>query len=297
MNAHWFTYCLDEARASLWRQRVSVVLSVLTIAAALFVLGGFLLVTVNLDRAMSRWSAAAEFSVYLDDEITQEQRVALNALLGSHPAVASREYVSKADAAVRFKRDFPDLAAGLADLPRNPLPASIEVRLNPANADGATLDAFARQLTQTAGVADVRFDRRWLERLGQIAGGVRWAGWILGAVLLVAAVLTVATVVRLALHARRDEVDIMQLMGAPIGLLRGPLVVEGMLQGGGGALVALIALYAGYLFVRGRVLAVLGGSVDAAVVGFLPGGLSALVVLVGIAVGCAGGYLAARQVR
>ena len=297
MNVHWFTYCLDEARASLWRQRVSVVLSVLTIAAALFVLGGFLLVTVNLDRAMSRWSAAAEFSVYLDDEITQEQRVALNALLGSHPAVASREYVSKADAAVRFKRDFPDLAAGLADLPRNPLPASIEVRLNPANADGAALDAFARQLTQTAGVADVRFDRRWLERLGQIAGGVRWAGWILGAVLLVAAVLTVATVVRLALHARRDEVDIMQLMGAPIGLLRGPLVVEGMLQGGGGALVALIALYAGHLFVRGRVLAVLGASVDAGVVGFLPGGLSALVVLVGIAVGCAGGYLAARQVR
>ena len=297
MNAHWLTYCLDEARASLWRQRVSVVLSVLTIAAALFVLGGFLLVTVNLDRAMSRWSAAAEFSVYLDDEITQEQRVALNALLGSHPAVASREYVSKADAAVRFKRDFPDLAAGLADLPRNPLPASIEVRLNPANADGATLEAFARQLTQTKGVADVRFDRRWLERLGQIARGVRWAGWILGGVLLIASVLTVATVVRLALHTRRDEVDIMQLMGAPIGLLRGPLVFEGILQGGAGALVALAALFAGYVLVRGRVLAVLGPAFDAEAVSFLPAGLSALLVLVGMAVGCAGGYLAARHVR
>ena len=87
-------------------------------------------------------------------------------------------------------------------------------------------------------MADVRFDRRWLERLGQIATGVRWAGWILGAVLLIASVLTVATVVRLALHARRDEVDIMQLMGAPIGLLRGPLVVEGILQGGAGRDVA-----------------------------------------------------------
>ena len=297
MNAHWFTYCLDEARASLWRQRVSVVLSVLTIAAALFVLGGFLLITVNLDRAMSRWSAAAEFSVYLSDDISPEQRVALNALLGSHPAVASREYVSKADAALRFRRDFPDLAAGLADMPQNPLPASIEVRLNPARADGATLEAFAKQLMQTAGVADVRFDRRWLERLGQLASIVRWAGWILGAVLLVASVLTVATVVRLALHARRDEVDIMQLMGAPIGLLRGPLVVEGVLQGGAGALVALVALYAGYVLVRGRILAVLGPALDPAAVGFLPAGLSALLVLVGMAVGCAGGYLAARHVR
>jgi len=297
MTAHWLTYSLQEALASLGRQRVSVMLSVLTIGAALLVLGGFLLVTVNLERAVSTWSAAAEFSVYLNDDIAPEQRVALNTLLGGHPAVASREYVSKADAAVRFKRDFPDLAAGLADMPQNPLPASIEVRLNPARADGATLEAFARQLTGTEGVADVRFDRRWLERLGQIASGVRWAGWILGAVLLIASVLTVATVVRLSLHARRDEVDIMQLMGAPIGLLRGPLVVEGILQGGAGALVALVALYVGYVLVRGRVLAVLGPAFDAASFGFLPAGLSALVVLVGMAVGCAGGYLAARHVR
>jgi cell division transport system permease protein len=297
MTAHWFTYCFQEALASLGRQRVSVLLSVLTIGAALLVLGGFLLVAVNLDRAVSTWSAAAEFSVYLNDDVSPEQRVALNTLLGSHPAVASREYVSKADAVVRFKRDFPDLAAGLADMPNNPLPASIEVRLNPARADGVTLEAFARQLMGTEGVADVRFDRRWLERLGQIASGVRWAGWILGAVLLIASVLTVATVVRLALHARRDEVDIMQLMGAPIGLLRGPLVVEGILQGGAGALVALVALYVGYVLVSGRVLAVLGPAFDAASFGFLPARLSALVVLVGMAVGCAGGYLAARHVR
>jgi cell division transport system permease protein len=297
MTAHAITYCVDEALASLWRQRVSVLLSVLTIGAALLVLGGFLLVTVNLERAVAKWSAAAEFSVYLADDISPDQRVALNALLGGHPAVASREYVSKAEAAVRFKRDFPDLAAGLADMPQNPLPASIEVRLNPARADGATLDAFARRLAETAGVVDVRFDRRWLERLGQIAIAVRWAGWMLGAVLLIASMLTVATVVRLSLHARRDEVDIMQLMGAPIGLLRGPLVVEGILQGGAGALVAIGALYGVYVLVRGRILLALGPALDPAGLGFLPAGVSALLVLVGAAVGCAGGYLAARHVR
>ncbi len=297
MTAHWFTYCLDEAFASLRRQRVSVVLAMLTIAAALLVLGGFLLVTVNMDRAVSRWSAAAEFSIYLADDISPEQRVALNTLLESHPAVASREYVSKADAAVRFRRDFPDLSAGLADLPQNPLPASIEVRLNPAKAGGEALETFARMVSATEGVADVRFDRRWLERLGRIASGVRWAGWILGAVLLAAAVLTVATVVRLSLHARRDEVDIMQLMGAPISLLRGPLVMEGILYGGAGAIVSLIALYGGYVLARGRVLATVGTALDAASVGFLPAGVSALLVVIGMVVGCAGGYLAARQVR
>jgi cell division transport system permease protein len=297
MTLHWFTYCFDEALASLWRQRGSVAFAVLTIAAALLVLGGFLLVTVNLDRAVSRWSAAAEFSIYLRDDITEAQRVALNTMLGSHPAAASRTYVSKADAAERFKRDFPDLAAGLSDLPQNPLPASVEVRLRAGRTDAATVEDFARQLRQTDGVADVRFDRRWLERLGGIVTGLRWAGWLLGAVLIVAAVLTVATVVRLALHARRDEIDIMQLMGAPFSLLRGPLVLEGLLQGGAGAVVALIALYAVYTVVRSQFAVALGPALDLALVGFLPAGMSALLVAGGMAVGCAGGYIAARQVR
>ena len=297
MIAHWFTYCLEEAVASLRRQRVSVALAVLTIAAALLVLGGFLLVTVNLDRAVSRWSAAAEFSIYLADDISPEQRVTLNTLLGAHPAVASREYVSKADAAVRFRRDFPDLAAGLADLPQNPLPASIEVRLNPGKAGGDALENFAREVSAAGGVAEVRFDRRWLERLSRIASGVRWAGWMLGAVLLAAAILTVATVVRLSLHARRDEMDIMQLMGAPISLLRGPLVVEGILYGGAGAIVSLIALYGAYVAGRDRVVVTLGAALEAGALGFLPAGASVLLVVIGMAVGCAGGYLAARQVR
>ena len=297
MTLHWFTYCLDEAASSLWRRRGSAAFSVLTIAAALLVLGGFLLVTVNLDRAISRWSAAAEFSIYLRDDITDAQRVALNALLAAHPAIAARDFVSKADAAGRFKREFPDLAAGLADLPQNPLPASVEVRLRAGRTDGATVEALATQLRQAPGVADVRFDRRWLERLGGIVTGLRWAGWILGGVLIVAAGLTVATVVRLALHARRDEIEIMQLMGAPISLLRGPFVFEGLLQGGAGAIVALVALYGVFLVVRAQFAAALGPSLDPAFAGFLPAGVGALLVAGGMAVGCAGGYIAARQVR
>ncbi|MCX6552856.1 MAG: permease-like cell division protein FtsX [Acidobacteria bacterium] len=164
---HWIRYCFGEAWHSLWRQKGSVALSVLTIAAALLVLGSFLVVTVNLDRLVSRWSAAAEFSIYLRDDITQEQRVAINALLDENAAVTGREFVSKADAMRRFKRDFPDLASGLSDLSQNPLPASIEVRLVPERAGAAAVEAFARRLAAEPGVADVRFDRRWPERLSE----------------------------------------------------------------------------------------------------------------------------------
>jgi cell division transport system permease protein len=270
---------------------------VLTIGAAILVLGGFLLFSVNLDRAMARWSAAAEFSIYLRDDITPDQRSAINDVLTRSPLVASRDYVSREEALKRFTRDFPDLAAGIAVLAQNPLPASIELRLNPRRSDAAVVDALAREMRSAAGVADVRFDRRWLERLGRIANAVRWLGWGLGTVLIIAAVLTVANVVRLGLHARRDEIEVMQLMGAPLGLLRGPLLVEGIIQGGLGAALALAALAAAFVAGQQQVAADLGAVVDPSIVAFLPGSVSASLVAGGTAVGGLGGAVAARHIR
>jgi cell division transport system permease protein len=294
---HWIRYSFTEAWRSLWRQRNSAVLSVLTIGAAILVLGGFLLIGVNLDRAMARWSAAAEFSIYLRDDITPDERSAINRALTEHPSVASRVYVSREAALTRFTRDFPDLAAGVAGLLQNPLPASIEVRLNPQRSDADVVDRLARQVQASPGVSDVRFDRRWLERLARIAWAIQWAGWGLGGVLIIAAVLTVATVVRLGLHARRDEVEIMQLMGAPLGLLRGPLVVEGLIQGGLGGVLALGALLAGFAAGLRQLGPELSTIVDPSLVGFLPTALSAALVAGGMAVGGLGGLLAARHVR
>ena len=161
------TFCVREAAASLWRQRGSTVLSALTIAVAIAVLGAFLVVTFNLDRALASWSAAAELTVYLRDDITPEQRADLNRLLTGTSLVAGRTYVSKADALERFKRDFPDLAPSATALEQNPMPASIEVRLAPALATSDAVEALATRVGVAAGVADVRFDRQWLARLAR----------------------------------------------------------------------------------------------------------------------------------
>src|SRR5207248_4741770 len=95
-------------------------------------------------------------------------------------------------------------------------------------------------------------------------------GLLLGSVLTIAAALTVANVVRLALYARRDEIDIMNLVGAPSVFIRGPFVMEGVLQGGAGAVVALVALGVGYLVLRARYLAPLASAINLASIRFLP---------------------------
>src|SRR5262249_23630964 len=103
-------YAFEEATRSLWRGRQSGVCSAATVALPLFVLGAFLLVTANLERLGSEWSSAAELSVYLKDDISTQDRAAVERLLAPGELIAGSEFVSKADALARFKSTFTDLA-------------------------------------------------------------------------------------------------------------------------------------------------------------------------------------------
>jgi cell division transport system permease protein len=142
-------------------------------------------------------------------------------------------------------------------------------------------------------VADVRYDKQWLERLLSAVSVFRAAGLLLGGILTVAAALTVANVVRLALFARKDELEIMHLVGAPAVFVRGPFVMEGLLQGGIGALVALAALALVFMAVRSRYLAPAAAALNLSSVRFLAPELSVLLLIGGMAVGCIGGLVAA----
>jgi len=290
-------YFVAEAMVSLWRGRRAGALSIVTIATAVFVLGSFLVLASNLDRAARSWSAAAEISVYLRDEISAGEKAAIEQILAGSPLIAAREDVSKDEALRRFRELFPDLAGAAAALPDNPFPASVEVRLRPGSTAGEPVEALVRQLERQAGVADVQYDRRWLDRLASISAVVRWTGFVLALLLGGAAALTVANVVRLALYARREEIEIMQLVGAPLPRIRGPFVAEGILQGGAGSVLALLALAAAYVIVDVRLSGALGRIAGGLTLQFLPASLCVALLLGGMAVGCLGGLVAARGVR
>ena len=289
-------YFFDEAMASLARGYTTALMAMATIAAAFFVLGGFLVITATLERAFARWQEAAEFSVYLTDGATPAQQTAVEQVVRDSGVVAALEHVSKDEALRRFKDNFGSLAEATGALASNPLPASIEVRLRP-KVDPAQVEALAQRTSRMPGVADVRYDRRWIERIMQAAAVVRALGYGLAAILVAAAALTVASVVRLALVARRDEIHIMQLVGAPIAYINGPFVLEGLIQGGVGALVALVALWIFFLFARTRVGEWLGGAIDPASLVFLPASAAAGLLAAGMAVGALGGVIAARGTR
>src|SRR5580704_17722622 len=104
------SYSFDEALASLWRGYKTAVVAMATIATALFVLGGFLVLTSNMERLFARWQEAAEFSVYLHDDATPGQQAASVSTMRDSHLVRAIEVVSKDEALRRFKRNFGDLA-------------------------------------------------------------------------------------------------------------------------------------------------------------------------------------------
>jgi cell division transport system permease protein len=288
-------YACGEAISSLWRGRRAGLLSIGTIAVAFFVLGGLLMLTGNLERLGDEWSRSAEMSVYVQDPLTEAERVAIERQLAPGALIAGYQFVSKDEALARFKRTFADLADTVDTLHGNPLPASFEARLTPESRTGPALNDLVSRLLATDGVSDVRYDQQWLDRLLGGVRLVRTAGLILSGVLVIAAALTVANVVRLSLVARREEIDIMHLVGAPPAYVRGPFVMEGVFQGGLGALLAIAALGLVFLAVRGPYLTPLAATLNISAVGFLE--LPACLVLLagGMAVGCLGGLLASGR--
>ena len=210
-------------------------------------------------------------------------------------AVASFELISKDEAVRRFREYFRELETLPDMLGSNPLPASFEVRLAPDRQDGETLRRLAAELAALPGVEDVDYDRLWIERLTAIIDLVRLLAVVVGAALVLAAVFTIFNVIKLTVYGRQDEIGIMRLVGATHAYIRGPFLVEGILQGGLGGLLALGLLYLSHQFVLREALRSFQLLPASDWVHFAPPSAWAAIVAGGMMVGLLGSLLSVRK--
>jgi cell division transport system permease protein len=158
-------------------------------------------------------------------------------------------YTSQAQAWRDFRIALGAQSGLIEGLPHDILPASIELSIKSGYRDSSTIEQLAQRLRTEKEITSVEYPQRWVEWLGLIVLAVEWAKWIVGGVLFLATFFIVGNAVKLAIYARRDEVEIMQLVGASPGLIQAPFVLEGMLQGLVGAAASLAALWGVYAVV------------------------------------------------
>lgn len=287
-------YFFGEAFTSLWRSRLVNAISIGTIAVSLFVLGAFLTVAGNLGDVVTKWTEKIQIIVYLEADIEDRVQASLENRLIEDPAVESLDLVDRAEALERFKTLFRDLSSLPEDLGENPFPASYEVNLRPGHQSPEEVQRLANVFVDVPGVQEIQYDLLWIERLATGVRLLRAAGAFLGGILVLAGIFTISNVIRLTVYAREDELDIMRLVGATRAYVKGPFVVEGMLQGGLGG-----SLAAGLLWLTLRWLArdlatseLLGRTAFA-----LPTEITMALVFGGMAVGIVGSLVSLRRVR
>lgn len=279
-----------------WRHSPGVnLLATATLTAVLFVAGLFVVAHGNFGEHLDRWRADLRVDVYLRDDIAAERLDAVRDELVATAGVARVEYVDKDEALRRFRTWFSDLAVVPEELDTNPLPASLEVYFDSEARAAALAGTIARRFGSDDGVDEVRFDRQWLDRMDALMAVVRVGGTALGAVVLAAVVFVMASVLRLAVYARRDEIDIMLLVGATPAFVRGPFLVAGVLQGIVAAAVAI-----GLVEVVRRTALVYSAGAGTTLPALIAGrgmapGSALWLAMVGVVVGLVGSYLAVRR--
>jgi cell division transport system permease protein len=244
-------YFFHEAAVNLLRSWKVSLLAVLTIAVSLFLGGAFLLVSGNLSASLERWRGQMRAVIYLKPDTPDADLRRLAAEAARQPGVKSVQAVTPAAARQRFQEIFPGLADLVAGWQDEPLPASLEVGLDPATA-GPARTAWLDGWRHRPEVTLVDDDREWLGQLETVVAVVRAVGLALVGGLLGAAIFTIASVIRLTAYLHHEEISILRLVGSTEFFIRGPFYVEGLLQGLLGGLVASGALWGVYQFLHAR---------------------------------------------
>jgi cell division transport system permease protein len=279
-------------RGSAGRPLVSI-LSIGAIGVSLLLVGLVALATANVAALTARWDRGVQMIVYLTDGTTPERARAIGQVLRSLNAIERVDYVAP-DAAWRRLAD--SLGAQRRDLldgvEAGFLPGSLEVRLKGGVRSVAAASPVIERLKRTPGVEEVEFLGDWVDRLTALLGALRVAALALTLLVGGACIYVVGGTIQLGMYARRDELEVLRLVGATDGFVQLPLVVEGALQGTIGAAAALGLLYGVYRLGAPTLERLLGSAVGDVRLAFLPAPLVAGALGAGLVLGVLGSWLA-----
>jgi cell division transport system permease protein len=237
---------LANTLAGLRGSPVTSAIAALTIGICLLLVGAFALLVANMESILARFGEELHVVAYLEPGLAQQRLDALMQRALALPGVETVEYVSAEEAALRFRAAQPDRAVLLDGLEESPLPASLELRLAAAERSAEPVRAVSDALAALPGVAEIGTGNEWIEGYAQAVALIRGIGLAIGAVLGIATLLIVANTIRLSILARRDEIDILRLVGASRTYVAAPFLLEGLIEGVAGGLIGLVLLWVGW---------------------------------------------------
>ncbi|HET9608467.1 MAG TPA: permease-like cell division protein FtsX [Acidimicrobiales bacterium] len=238
-----FDYIFRETVNNLRRNVTLTIAAIMTVAVSLALFGSTLLVRQGVDNVTVRWRDGIELIAFLRADVTDEQRTAIEAVLDESPEVADVRYVDREASHSEAMRLFERNEAMRAKLEANPDLVPDSYRVSPASNEIDLMASLGQQLAEQPGVLEVTDVSDSVKTVTGVSTFAQRAMLVVGVGLLVAALLLILNAIRMAMFARRREIEVMKLVGATNWFIRVPFMLEGIVQGLVGAGLALGAVF------------------------------------------------------
>ncbi len=278
------------------RQNVFVnMVTIGTIALALLIVSLFLLVFINMESAADTWSERVQVTVYFDRELAPQEQNGFRSRIQALPGVSRVTYVSRDEALKRFRNRLRGQEALLEGVLPEILPTSLEITLKRSSRDTQSVETFVGTLKRIPGITEVQYGEEWVRRFNLFLNFMRLVGALLGAFLVLAVLFIVSNTIKLTIYARRDELEVMSLVGATRFFIKAPFLVEGIIQGGAGALIAVTLLFGLYELFLYNADSVLTFNPATSGLSFLPPEYIGALFLAGVLLGFMGSLTSLRR--
>lgn len=246
MSLNSIGYLFREAGRSLWRNSWMAIASISTVTISLFVLAVFVVVSVNVNHVTTILENQVELRVFIKPKVDRADELALMRQAQRWPDIRKIDFFTKAQAAQSLKDEFPDQQDLFSVIQKsNPLFDGFDVYTHKAQ----QIPAVAAHFTHQKIVHNVVYQGTVVKRLTRLGDILKWAGWIIEGLLALATLLIIVNTIRLAVFARRREIQVMRLVGATDWFIRWPFIMEGLAIGLIGAVAADVVVGLGYRWV------------------------------------------------
>jgi cell division transport system permease protein len=234
-------YFVRETAGNLWRNISITFASILTVSVTLMMLGGGIIIQDGVANATERWEGGIEFVIFLNPDSSEEQVDSIGGDLGESPAIQSFEFFDQEAAYEEFKELFADSPEFIESVTPDVLPPSY--RVVPVDKEANAVADLGSQFKSKAGVREIIFASETIAEVQQLADKINLIIFIVSSFLGVAAALLIVNTVRMAVLARRREIEVQKLVGATNWFIRVPFMLEGLIQGVVGGGVAVVGLF------------------------------------------------------
>jgi cell division transport system permease protein len=284
-----FLYFLSTAIKSVKKNISLNILTTVSVSISLMILGIFLLFLYNLNIVLEKLSSDVEVILYLNNNIDERRIEDIINYVKNLKETKEVIYISKDEALQLLKKNLKGYKGILAGLSTNPLPPSIEIKLkrNFRNYEG--IKNFVSNMKHYKEINDIEYGQEWIKRFTIFINFIKLIGSFIGGLLILAITFIIYNTIKLKLFARREEIEIMELIGATKLFIKAPLIIEGIFHGFLGAVLSIGILYISFEFIISNIVP--NFPLDMLKIYFLPPNMMLFIIASGVLIGFLGSIL------